>query len=593
MTTAAAPELSRARRLLGSYERLVPYVVSYRRRLAIGGVCLVVTNAMTGAIPWLTMRAIDRIAHGAPHRDLTLIVLAIVVMAFVMSVIRTKSRLEILGVSRRIAYDMRRDLYRHLLRVRSSAFDTYSTGDIMSRLTNDLMLVRGLTGPGFMYLLNTVMAYLTALSFMGALDPYLTMVSIVPFPFFVASVWLLSRRIHLRQKETQEGLASLSSRVQEDLNGVWVVKAHAREAFAIDAYEVMNTAYADANMRLVLVRSILSPIMGMVGGVGTLLVLTLGGLAVVDGDITLGGFVAFTGYLGMIAAPTVQMGWVITLFQRARVATTRIDEIMALDTEDAGPVVGERLQGDVEVRGLSFTYPGARSAVLEGLSFHVPAGETVAIYGATGSGKSTILKILTRLYDPPPGTVFVGGRDVASAPLGLVRASIGYVPQDPFLFRASVRENVAFATDGADGAVGVEEAARIAAVHEEMEGLPQGYDTPLGERGITLSGGQRARVTLARALFERRPLLALDDPFASVDVSTEHEIIGRLQQRALGITTILVTHRVKALANAHRILVLDRGRIVDHGSHEELLERPGPYLDAFHEQKLVEELQAL
>ncbi|MFN7973271.1 MAG: ABC transporter ATP-binding protein [Acidobacteriota bacterium] len=583
-------------KLLASYPLIFGYLGRYRSSLLLGTVCLLITNQLTGVIPWLIKVAVDRI--GGRTEPVWPLVLWILATSLLMAGIRTQSRLSILGVSRRIAYDMRRDVFQHLLAVTPRGFDKVSTGDIMSRLTNDLMLVRGLAGPGYMYLANTIMAYATSLAFMLALDPYLTLLSLVPFPFFFAAVWRLARRLHERQREAQERLAELSARVQEDLNGIWVVKAHAREEFAVEAYEVHNRAYTDANMKLVHLRSFLVPIMGMVGGVGALLVLSLGGLAVIRGHISLGGFVAFTGYLAMIASPTVQMGWVITLFQRARVALVRVDQLLRLPVEEeisGGASLGDAPARALEVKHLTFRYPASERPILDDVSFEVPAGATIGIFGPTGSGKTTLLKLLCRLEEPPPGTIFLDGVDVTGLPRETVRRCLGYVPQDPFLFRASIKENISFATDGAseDGMPAIVAAATAASIDEEIAGFPERYDTLLGERGITLSGGQRARVTLARALYERRPMLVLDDPFASVDVSTEHAIIGNLYERARGVTTIVVTHRVKALANTRRILVLAGGRLVDAGTHEELLERPGPYLDAFEEQRLTEELTAL
>ena len=556
------------------------------------GACLVATNVMTGAIPWLTKVAVDEIQAGAPISEIGIVVGGIVLTAMVMAVIRVQSRLQILGVSRRVAYDLRREIFEHLLKVRSQEFDRMSTGDVMSRITNDLMLVRGLTGPGFMYGMNTLLAYATSLSLMTVLDPYLTLLAMVPFPFFLVSVWFLARRLHVRQRTAQERLADMSSRVQEDLNGIWVVKAHAREDFVIDAFEEQNRACTEANMKLVAIRSILNPVMSMVGGFGSLLVLVLGGMAVIDGKITLGGFVAFTGYLAMIAGPTVNMGWVITLVQRARVATQRIEALLALPSEDARVGQAKPLEGGLELAGLTFTYPSTDQPVFSDLDLSVPSGRMIGVWGPTGSGKSTILKVLTRLYEGPPGASFLGGVDLARAPLGQVRRSISYVPQDPFLFRATVAENIAFGSPEIDMAR-VEAAARAACIHDEIAALSQGYQTEVGERGVTLSGGQRARVTLARALYQRRPLLLLDDPFASVDVRTEHQIIENLRREARGITTLLVSHRVKALAETERIFVLDGGRIVDSGPHDELLEREGPYLEAFREQRLVEELAEL
>ncbi len=574
-----------------SFLRVLPYLAAHRSAVSVGAGCLVLTNVMLGVIPWLMMEGINRLERQDPLASIGLIVLAIIATALVMTAIRAQSRLRILGASRRITYELRRDVFDHLIRVRLQELGRFATGDIMSRLTNDLRLVQALTGPGLLYSMNTVLAFATALGFMTALNLHLTIYALAPFPFFMATVSVLAVRLQRQQRITQERLADLSSRVQEDLNGISVIKAHAREEFATAAYETRNTAYTEANMKLVLIRTLLIPVMTMVGGAGALLVLLLGGFAVIDGSISLGGFVAFTGYLAMVAHPTIQMGWVITLFQRSRVALSRLAELSNLPAEpEGGGPADEPLAGTIDLRTATFRYPESRVPALEELSFTVPAGAFVGIYGPTGSGKSTIFRLLTRLHEPNPDQIFIDGKDVTTLPLTALRSSVAYVPQSPFLFGTTVRENIVFHDKEARD---VEQAARDASIHHEITTFHQGYDTVVGERGITLSGGQRARIALARSLRQHSPILLLDDPFSAVDVETEHRILEGIRKRLAGATVLVATHRVKALRSADRILVVDRGRLVDSGSHEELLDRQGPYRRAFREQQLAEEIAVL
>ena len=502
-------------------------------------------------------------------------------------------RQQVIGVSRKIEYDLRNDLFAHLQSLPLQYFQRARTGEIMSRATNDLSAVRMMLGPGVMYLVNTVVVALVALGFMVAISPRLTLYALLPLPLVSFSVWFFGDRIHRRFETIQARFAAISARVQENLAGVRVVRAFARERHELDDFHTLNRQYLADNLALIRTSGVFHPALGFLSGLAALIGLYLGGREVVAGRITLGQFVAFTVYLGTLNWPVFALGWVISLMQRGMASMARILEILDVAPEITSPLDAARpaSHGGVEVRGLTFTYPGATHPALRDVSFTARPGEMVAIVGRTGSGKSTLLALLPRVFDPPPGTVRIDGEDVRRFDLEALRARIAYAPQDSFLFSATVAENIAYGAPEA-GEEQVMHAARVAGLAGEIAAFPRGLGTLVGERGITLSGGQRQRATIARALLRGTPLLLLDDCLSSVDTQTEESILHALRGETRGRTTLLVSHRVSTVRDADQILVLDEGRVIERGTHDSLLAAGGSYAALYREQQLEEEIEA-
>lgn len=508
-------------------------------------------------------------------------------------------RLAVIGISRHLEFDLRNQLFAHLQRLPLPYFQRARTGEIMSRATNDLSAVRMMLGPGLMYLVNTVVVALVSIGFMLTISPRLTLLSLLPLPLVSLTVWLFGERIHRRFEEIQAHFATISARVQENLAGVRVVRAFAREDGELEDFRALNREYLAKNLALISTSGFLNPGLMFLSGIAALLALYLGGRQVVAGHITLGQFVAFTVYLGMLNWPMVALGWVINLFQRGLASYRRILEILDAPPAARGPGMGPHpparevvhVRGEIEFRHLTFTYPGARRPALRDICLSVPAGRTVAIVGRTGAGKSTLLALLPRLFEPPPGTVFLDGRDVRAWELGALRRQIGMAPQDPFLFSATLAENIAYGVERADDAA-IERVAAIAGLDGDVQAFPAGYATRVGERGITLSGGQKQRATIARAVLRDAPLLLLDDCLSSVDTHTEETILRGLRGEMARCTTLIISHRVSTVRDADEIVVLDDGAIRERGTHEQLIARGGPYAELVRQQQLEEELEA-
>jgi ATP-binding cassette subfamily B multidrug efflux pump len=478
----------------------------------------------------------------------------------------------------------------------------------MSRLVNDITAVRMLLGVGFLNLVNTPIYYLYAVTIMASMDWRLTLASLVPYPLVLIVVKRTSRQLMERTLKTQEGLAAMSSRVQENLSGIHVVQAYVREEAEIATFTRLNEEFSAQNMALAKVRGIIMPVMRGVSTLTTLVVLWYGGLRVMSGVLSLGDLVAFIGYLHILAWPTMALGWMLSIVQRGRAALQRLEMIFAAEPAIADPpgvaaaspvpspggTVDARLRGAITLRDVDFAYPGksADRRVLSDVDLELPAGATLAVVGRTGSGKTSLVQLLPRLFDVTAGAVEIDGHDVRTLPLATLRRAIGYVPQDPFLFSRSVRDNIRFGVPEA-GEDAVRRVAAIAGLDRDIAELPRGYDTVVGERGITLSGGQKQRVTLARALLVDPTILVLDDALSSVDTETERRILRELRGVMRERTSILIAHRISTVMDADLIIVVDEGRVVELGDHQALLARDGFYADLFRRQRLAEELEAL
>jgi ATP-binding cassette subfamily B multidrug efflux pump len=594
---------------------LVPYLKRYRSGLFWGGLCVLFNNGVWILFPQVLRRAVNDLHSGVTRQKLLTYSLLILAIALIKGIFQFLTRWVVIGISRDIEFDLRNDLFAHLERLSYSYYQRNRTGDIMARATNDLNAVRMLLGPAIMYSANTIVFTAGALGFMLAISPKLTIYAFLPLPIASIVIQYFGRRIHERFERIQAMFSDISARAQENFSGARVIRAYVQEQAEIASFENANQEYIRRSLGLVRLMGMLWPTLELMLGAAVVIVLWLGGREVLLGKISVGDFVAFNTYMVQLTWPVIALGWVINIFQRGTASLVRINEILSqqpeitdeaaltLDTSNNGatsvpPVppgedarLSTNIQGEIEFRNLSFAYNG--TSVLKEINLRIPAGSSLAIVGPTGSGKTTLVNLIPRIYDAEPGAVLIDGRPIRQFPLDSLRRHVGFVPQETFLFSDTIRENIAFGIAQEDGEAKLDDikaAAEAANIAQDIENFPEGYNTTVGERGITLSGGQKQRTAIARALLRSPRILILDDALSSVDTHTEDKILNHLREIMRGRTTIFISHRVSTVRNADSIAVLHQGRIVELGTHDQLIARNGYYTDLYNKQLLEEEL---
>lgn len=581
--------------------RLLPYIKRYRRLLLWGLLAVVLGNVFTVVQPLFIGRAIDTLKTGLETRtldpgDLLLYALLVVGATIIAGIFSFMKRQTIIVASRHIEYDLRNDFLAHMQKLSLSFFQNTPTGDLMAHATNDIGAVRNAVGPGIMYPTDTVMTFILVLVMMLSLDWRLTLLALIPMPFVSYIVFRLGKLVHRKFEERQQKYSELTTRAQENLSGIRVVKAYVREQYEIGLFRNLSWEYLKKNLVLARIQSIMWPLMFLLVGFSLILTLYIGGQKVIDGRMSVGTLTAFFVYLAMLIWPMIAFGWVINMLQQGAASMNRLGKIFDTEPEiKDGPSTNHSISaidGKIEFRNVSFRHKNAPRNSLEDITLAIPAGTTLAVVGYTGSGKTTLVNLLPRLMDVTAGELFIDDVDIRTIPLSVLRSQIGYVPQETFLFSETIADNIRYGGDGGD-MEGILRSAEVAQLEKDVATFPKQYDTVLGERGITLSGGQKQRASIARALMRQPRVLILDDALSAVDTYTEEEILKRLRGVMKGRTSILISHRISTVKDADLIIVLNEGRIVERGMHDDLVAQGGIYAELHRKQLLEEEIEHL
>ncbi|MEO6164469.1 MAG: ABC transporter ATP-binding protein [Candidatus Binatia bacterium] len=577
--------------------RLWLYLRRYWRRYLIGGVCLLGTATLVMMIPWWTRAVVRIIEQGGSLSDVRFYALLIIAAAVLQGIVRTYSRALIFNAGRDVEYDLRNDLFAHLEKLPLAFYQANRTGDLMSRVINDISAVRVMLGPGVLNFVNAPVYYVYAVILMLSMDVRMTLAALAPFPLLMIVARVFRGKIMKSSLEVQQQMSVLSSHVQENLSGMHVVKAYSQEDFQTQQFIGLNKDYEVKSMQMAKMRGIVNPLMQGINGLTVLIVIWYGGVRVMRGDLLVADIVAFIAYLNVLAWPTAAFGWMLSLVERGRAAMRRLEEILATEpaiASQAAPLPVQGLKQCMEFRNVAFAYNGQRNghAAIEGISFKLSVGRSVGLVGRIGSGKSTVAQLVPRLFDVSSGEILLDGQPLTKLSLSELRRMMGYVPQDPFLFSTTLRRNIALGRDEYSEAE-LNRAIKIAKLDRDLAIFPKGLETMVGERGVTLSGGQKQRATVARALIMDSPVLVLDDCLSSVDAQTEAEILAGLRPFLKEKTCLIISHRISAVKEADEILVLDDGKIIERGDHESLVRRGGVYADLYQQQRLSEELEQI
>ncbi len=577
--------------------RLIPYLQRHRRILVYGFLAIVGSNVFAVFVPIFVGEAIDSTQSSASFTILLRYALLVVGTVLISGFFTFLTRQTIIVVSRRAEYDIRNDFLRHIQRLHLSYFQNTPTGDLMAHATNDINAVRNVLGPGIMYSANTFVGFVMIISIILVINAKLTLLALIPFPFVSYSVYRLGKVIHHQFEKVQSHYSDLTTRVQENLSGIRVIKAYVREGYEISAFRSLSWDYLRKNMSLAKVQALIWPLMFMLTGLSLIIIIWAGGLEVIKGTMTLGSVIQFVIYLGMLTCPMIALGWVTNIFQRGAASMGRIARILDTQPEIRDTAITDHsiktIRGKIEFRNISFYHKDTAQPTLKNINLAIESGMTIAIVGYTGCGKTSLVNLIPRLYDVAQGQIFIDDIDIRQIPLEVLRSNIGFVPQETFLFSDTIKENIAFGIENHEGEGRVADAAQISQIAKDIEDFPDKYDTMIGERGITLSGGQKQRISIARALARLPRILILDDALSAVDTYTEEEILHQLRTVMAERTSIIISHRISTVKDADHIVVLDNGQIVERGNHNELIALGKIYAELHNKQLLEEELERL
>ncbi|MBZ0182565.1 MAG: ABC transporter ATP-binding protein/permease [Melioribacteraceae bacterium] len=581
---------------MDSLNKLNKYFIRYKSKLLWGVLFILISNSFQVYIPLLLKDSIDTLQQDLSYSKILQYSLMIVGAALISGVFRFLIRQTIIVVSREIEFDMRQDFWSHIQRLSLRFFQNNSTGNIMAHATNDISAVRMYVGPAVMYSIDTVSKFIIVIAIMISLSPMLTLYSLLPLPILSYLVYKLSKKIHEKFMIIQEKFSDLTTKTQESFSGIRVIKSYVRELNEIDSFTNISKDYLDKNMDKVKIQALFMPILYLITGLSSIIVVWIGGGMVINNQLTIGEITAFVAYLGLLIWPVIAFGWVLNIIQQASASMKRLlkfwDENVEINDSEQTRYTINSIKGNIEFRNVSFKYGENHTEVLRNLNLKISSGETVAIIGKTGVGKTTLINLISRLYDSTKGEVLIDGNNIKEIPLKVLRRNIGLVPQETFLFSETLHNNILYGKPNGNES-DVIKASTISKLDKDVESFPLGYQTILGERGITLSGGQKQRASLARAIAIDPKILILDDSFSAVDTNTEEEILKNLKEFMKDRTSIIISHRISTVKDADKIIVLDNGEIAEQGTHDELVALNGIYADIHFKQLLEEELKEL